>query len=64
MERVSQLLEDGTVTTLDGKRIAVNAQSILLHGDTPGAVELARSIRANIEGQGGVITPVTALFGS
>ncbi|EPN67465.1 hypothetical protein A234_29388, partial [Pseudomonas syringae pv. actinidiae ICMP 19101] len=55
---------DGTVTTLSGKRVAVNAQSILLHGDTPGAVELARSIRHSIEGQGGVITPVSQLLGS
>ncbi|EPM69137.1 hypothetical protein A3SM_29165, partial [Pseudomonas syringae pv. actinidiae ICMP 18886] len=59
-----QLLQDGTVTTLSGKRVAVNAQSILLHGDTPGAVELARSIRHSIEGQGGVITPVSQLLGS
>ncbi|EPM96236.1 hypothetical protein A259_31984, partial [Pseudomonas syringae pv. actinidiae ICMP 19070] len=62
--RVAQLLQDGTVTTLSGKRVAVNAQSILLHGDTPGAVELARSIRHSIEGQGGVITPVSQLLGS
>lgn len=62
--RVAQLLQDGTVTTLSGKRVAVTAQSILLHGDTPGAVELARSIRRSIEEQGGVITPVSQLLGS
>ncbi|RJY21317.1 LamB/YcsF family protein [Pseudomonas syringae pv. actinidiae] len=59
--RVAQLLQDGTVTTLSGKRVAVNAQSILLHGDTPGAVELARSIRHSIEGQGGRHHPCFAV---
>ncbi|NBA97565.1 LamB/YcsF family protein [Pseudomonas sp. R5(2019)] len=64
MARVMQLLEAGTVTTLSGKRIAVNACSILLHGDTPGAVGLARSLRQNIEARGAVITPISQLVGS
>ncbi|SDI04813.1 UPF0271 protein [Pseudomonas flavescens] len=63
MARISQLLEDGTVTTITGKRVAVNARSILLHGDTPGAASFARSIRDSIERQGGVITPITQLLG-
>ncbi|TBU81036.1 LamB/YcsF family protein [Pseudomonas daroniae] len=62
MARIAQLLEDGTVTTITGKRVAVNARSILLHGDTPGAVDFARSIRASIERQGGLITPITQLL--
>lgn len=61
MARVVQLLQDGTVTTLSGKVIAANACSILLHGDTPGAVELARQIRHGIEAKGGVITPISQL---
>lgn len=63
MARISQLLEEGSVTSLSGKRIAVNACSILLHGDTPGAVSFARSIREDIERQGGVITPISQLLG-
>jgi UPF0271 protein len=63
-DRVAQLLQDGTVTTLDGQRVKVNARSILLHGDTPGAVELARDLRAFIEGQGAVITPISQLVRS
>ena len=34
LERVTQLLEHGTVTTITGKRLKLAAQSILLHGDT------------------------------
>ncbi|MDE1169391.1 MAG: 5-oxoprolinase subunit PxpA [Pseudomonas sp.] len=63
-QRVAQLLQDGTVTTLDGKRVKVDACSILLHGDTPGAVTLARDLRQFIEGQGAVITPISQLLRS
>jgi len=55
LARVQQLLEDGTVTTYDGKRIRMRAHSILLHGDTPGAVALARAVRQLVETQGAVV---------
>ena len=37
----------------------MNARSILLHGDTPGAVGLARTIRREIEAGGGRIVPIS-----
>ncbi|SAL84603.1 LamB/YcsF family protein [Caballeronia choica] len=61
LERVTQLLEHGTVTTITGKRLKLAAQSILLHGDTAGAVELARTVRDAIEEAGGHIVPVSKL---
>ena len=61
LERVTQLLEHGTVTTITGKRLKLAAQSILLHGDTAGAVELARTVRGAIEAAGGHIVPVSKL---
>lgn len=44
--RVLDLVRYGELTTVDGGRIAVHADSICLHGDTPGAVEHARAVRA------------------
>ncbi|MET8752521.1 5-oxoprolinase subunit PxpA [Streptomyces sp. NPDC004667] len=35
----------GSVTAADGSRIAVAARSLCVHGDTPGAAELARRVR-------------------
>ena len=35
-----------------GRRIAVRARSLCLHGDTPGAVDLARRVRAALEASG------------
>jgi len=62
LARVTQLLEDGTVTTITGQRLKIAAQSILIHGDTPGAVELARTVRGAIESAGGRIVPVSQLI--
>jgi LamB/YcsF family protein len=42
MACVQTLIEDGTITIITGNKLKVEVQSILPHGDTPGAVELAR----------------------
>jgi UPF0271 protein len=59
LARVRRLLLDGTVVTYSGKALAMKARSILLHGDTPGAVQLARTIRSEIEAAGGRIVPIS-----
>jgi len=59
LERVRRLLDDGTVITYSGRKLAMSARSILLHGDTPGAVALARTIRREIEASGGRIVPIS-----
>ena len=43
-ERVLSWLEHGNIPASDGSQISVDAKSICLHGDTPGAVESAASI--------------------
>ncbi|MDP9890918.1 UPF0271 protein [Variovorax boronicumulans] len=58
LARVRQLLEDGTVTSSTGKKIPMRVHSILLHGDTPGAVGLARAVRGVVE-QAGRIVPIS-----
>lgn len=59
--RVRQFLEDGSVTTSVGSRLEVKAQSILVHSDTPGSLELAKAIRSEIEATGAVLTPACQL---
>jgi len=59
LARVRRLLQDGTVVTYSGHVIAMPMRSILVHGDTPGAMALARAIRAEIEGGGGRIVPIS-----
>ena len=43
---------DGVVTAIEGQRVEVGARSIYLHGDTPGALAIARGIRAGLESAG------------
>jgi UPF0271 protein len=35
-----------SITAVDGSQLAVDAASLCIHGDTPGAVELARAVRS------------------
>ncbi|MFE9663471.1 5-oxoprolinase subunit PxpA [Streptomyces sp. NPDC005955] len=46
------LARTGSVRAHGGREISVAARSLCLHGDTPGAVELARRVRAGLERAG------------
>lgn len=50
--RVIQMVADGTITTADGQEIAICADTVCLHGDSPGAVEMAQTIRIRLEEAG------------
>ena len=43
--RMVGLVRDGTVTAVDGSQVAIEADSICVHGDSPGAVGMARAVR-------------------
>jgi UPF0271 protein len=47
------------VVAVDGSEVEVRARSICIHGDTPGAVELARAVRARLEEAAVGIHPFT-----
>ena len=51
-ERVLRLVSDGMVAAVDGSAVAVTAESACVHGDSPGAVEMARAVRAGLEKAG------------
>ncbi|MEV5936668.1 5-oxoprolinase subunit PxpA [Streptomyces sp. NPDC052079] len=50
--RSVELARYGEVDALSGRRVEVRARSLCLHGDTPGAVDLARRVRAALETSG------------
>jgi len=54
-ERVLRMLKEGKIRAVDGTDISVRAETICLHGDTPGAVEFARTLRARLQGEGIII---------
>lgn len=50
--RVIDMATKGTVTARDGSTIRIDAQSICVHGDSPGAVEMSRAIRRALQDAG------------
>lgn len=53
--RMLRLVRDGVVEAVDGSLASVQAQSICVHGDSPGAVEMARAVRMALESDGVVV---------
>jgi UPF0271 protein len=47
--RVLRMLGEGKVHAVDGKDVYARAETICVHGDTPGAVEFARALRSVLE---------------
>lgn len=43
--RVVSMVKDRGVVSIDGKWVNINAQTVCVHGDTPGAVEMVKAIR-------------------
>jgi UPF0271 protein len=57
-ERVIRMVRDGKVQSIEGDLIDLEVDSICVHGDTPGAVDLARAIRGSLEGAGITVLPM------
>ncbi|WP_418118395.1 LamB/YcsF family protein [Variovorax sp. 350MFTsu5.1] len=50
--RMLRLASEGVVTAIDGSSVRIEAESVCVHGDSPGAVEMARRVRALLEQSG------------
>src|SRR5437763_7003898 len=48
-ERVLRMLREGKVRSVEGRDIDVSGETICVHGDTPGAVEFASTLRSSQE---------------
>ncbi len=57
-ERVLRLIREGTLVTIDGKTISLEADTLCVHGDTPGAAKLALLIRQELEREGISVLPM------
>lgn len=56
--RVYEMLLHNKVRAIDGSEVAVEVDTICLHGDAPGAVEFARQLRLALHQMGVVVAPV------
>ncbi|MBX4340927.1 LamB/YcsF family protein, partial [Mycobacterium tuberculosis] len=51
-QRMVRLAEDGTLTAVDGSTVRIQAESICVHGDTPGSAAMAAEVRAGLDRAG------------
>jgi UPF0271 protein len=56
-ERVAGMVR-GSVTAITGKVIPIQADTVCLHGDTPGAGTIARRVRQRLEAEGIRVAPM------
>jgi UPF0271 protein len=50
--RAVVMATEGRVETVDGGEVSVEVRSLCVHGDTPGAVDLAKAVRAALDDAG------------
>ena len=62
--RVLRMVEDGTVTAIDGSIVRLHADSVCVHGDSPGAVAMATAVRKALEHAGIAVRSFAACDGS
>jgi len=51
-ERVVTMVTTGEVTAVDGSQVAVSVESVCVHGDSPGAVQIAAAVRDRLKAVG------------
>jgi UPF0271 protein len=58
--RMVKLVAEGTLTADDGTEVEIEADSLCVHGDTPGAVAMAQAVRQRLSTAGVRIAPFAA----
>jgi UPF0271 protein len=55
------MVEKGVVTASDGSQVAVLAETICVHGDTPGSVKIAATVHATLRAAGVSLRPLVPI---
>ena len=59
-ERVVRMIHDGAIVAASGKIIEVKIDTVCIHGDTPGAIDIARNVRAELSRNGIDVEPFSS----
>jgi UPF0271 protein len=57
-EQALSIAREGFAVASDGSHVRIDAQTLCLHGDTPGAVRIAEAVRRRLEKAGVEIAPL------
>lgn len=58
-QQALRIARQGTVVAVDGKEVAVEAQTICIHGDTPGARQIAAAVAYALRESGVELAPLS-----
>jgi UPF0271 protein len=61
-QRVVKLIQTGKVISIKGREVALKADTLCIHGDTPGAWKLAATIREALEEAGIAVRPLSQII--
>jgi UPF0271 protein len=61
--RCAQIAKSGEIESIDGTKVHISAQTICVHGDTPGAVAIARRVREMLQAEGVALKPFARVGG-
>src|SRR4051794_32848571 len=56
-QRVVRMVQEGAVASVSGKVIKMRTDTVCIHGDTPGAVDIARGVRQALKENGIDVAP-------
>jgi UPF0271 protein len=59
-QRVLRMVTEQSIVAASGRTIPTPVDSVCVHGDTPGAVEIAKGVRAVLEQNGVTISPFSS----
>ncbi len=57
--RIAEMVKEGAIISVTGKRIAAKIDTVCTHGDTPEAIAIARHVRTALEAEDIVIQPLS-----
>ena len=55
-DRVASMVRSGRVVAVDGSTISITVESVCVHGDSPGAVQIASAVRDRLVSEGVQLT--------
>ena len=51
-QRVVTMVSSGKVTAIDGSQLSISVESVCVHGDSPGAVQIAAAVSDQLKAAG------------
>lgn len=60
-QRIVKLVREGRLTSIDGEEMTLAAETLCVHGDTPGAWKLAQVIRQTLQNNGIEVAPMAQI---